>query len=60
MELNEINKDQVKEEKEKAISRTLSKKYSLQLENKKSKSTFETNQDSFGISTNNDQANQVE
>ena len=53
MELNKINKDQVKEEKEKELSRTLSKRLSLTLERKKTKSVFETNQDSFGISTNN-------
>jgi hypothetical protein len=31
MELNKINKDQVKEEKEHGLSRTLSKKFSMQL-----------------------------
>ena len=48
MELNKINKDQVKEEP--ALQKTLSKRFSMAL-GSKSKSVFESNQDSFGVST---------
>ena len=55
MELNNINKDQVNKEKEKALSRTMSKKFSTL---SRTKSVFESNQDSFGVSTTQSQQNQ--
>ena len=58
MELNKINKDQVKQEEKNELSRTLSKKLSMRLESKKTKSVFESNQDSFGVSTTNQHDNQ--
>lgn len=53
MKLNDINKDQIKKENEKKMSRTLSKKFSLNLDCKKSKSVYETNQESFGVKNDN-------
>lgn len=41
MDLNKINKNQVKKEEE--LSRTVSRRLSLTLERKKTKSVFETN-----------------
>lgn len=54
MKLNDINKDQIKQDNEKEKSLTLSKKYSLNLEIKKSKSVFESKQESFAVNNNNE------